>query len=441
MALSTFPTFILLTMSTDPGDEQVPLLHSEPAQKKTPFPWFQFSILFALQTAEYLTLQTIYPFLPELIRTSGIAKEEKDVGYYVGLLISTKYGAEIATTFSFARLSDHVGGKLVFLACAIGSSLSISGFGLSTKLWSLVLCKALIGAFQGTPGVTKSMLAKMIDSTDMARAIAYYEISWYVAGIIGPEIGGSLSRPAEQFPQLFGSIEFLKKYPYFLPCAICSAILLIAWLVGSIFLKETMTEPLPLSSLFKKGAWKVSARITGERNGSFERPLSLRTLLVPTVIIAATNLAATSMLEKFFWGTEALFLSTPVDNGGLGFSPSAIGTFSSFSSILIGASQLFVFPFLNDKWGSRCVVILGVSASIPRFILWPVMNWIARRDGRSGLLWFALGSQACCSVFAQFSCIAVWVLIIQSHGKSPSLGAIAGFCQVCCSDSSTYVKD
>lgn len=79
------------------------------------------------------------------------------MGYYVGLLvrdprliyleflidpkqqISAKYGAEIATTFSFARLSDHVGGKLVFLACAIGSSLSISGFGLSTKLWSLVL--------------------------------------------------------------------------------------------------------------------------------------------------------------------------------------------------------------------------------------------------------------------------------------------------------------
>ena len=61
-------------MSTDPGvrdeeeEEDIPLLHpgSEQTRKQSPFPWFQFSILFAVQTAEYLPLNTIYPFLPDV---------------------------------------------------------------------------------------------------------------------------------------------------------------------------------------------------------------------------------------------------------------------------------------------------------------------------------------------------------------------------------------
>ena len=51
---------------------------------------------------------------------------------------STFYAAQITTTFCFARLSDHLGRKLVFLACAIGLSISINGFGLSTMFWALI---------------------------------------------------------------------------------------------------------------------------------------------------------------------------------------------------------------------------------------------------------------------------------------------------------------
>lgn len=62
----------LMTMTADPDEEDIPLLNSgtEQARKQSPFPWFQFSILFAVQTAEYLPLNTIYPFLPD-VRTSS----------------------------------------------------------------------------------------------------------------------------------------------------------------------------------------------------------------------------------------------------------------------------------------------------------------------------------------------------------------------------------
>lgn len=55
---------------------------------------------------------------------------------------------------------------------------------------------------------------------------------------LGPLIGGSLSRPVERFPDIFGDNAFLTKYPYFLPCAVPATFTLLAWFMTLFFLKE-----------------------------------------------------------------------------------------------------------------------------------------------------------------------------------------------------------
>ena len=50
-------------------DEELPLLHSEHAQnspEQIPFPWLQFSIIFSLKTAEFLTSKATHPFIPDV---------------------------------------------------------------------------------------------------------------------------------------------------------------------------------------------------------------------------------------------------------------------------------------------------------------------------------------------------------------------------------------
>ena len=50
-------------------DESVPLLYADRARAqayRTPFPWFQFSILFALQTATYMPYFVARPFVPDV---------------------------------------------------------------------------------------------------------------------------------------------------------------------------------------------------------------------------------------------------------------------------------------------------------------------------------------------------------------------------------------
>jgi hypothetical protein len=47
------------------ADEETPLLQVQP-QKRTPLPWFQFTIVLFLQLGEPLTSQVIYPFAPQV---------------------------------------------------------------------------------------------------------------------------------------------------------------------------------------------------------------------------------------------------------------------------------------------------------------------------------------------------------------------------------------
>lgn len=224
---------------------------------------------------------------------------------------------------------------------------------------------------------------------------------------IGSKIGGSLARPAEQFPTLFGSNEFLKKHPYFLPCAVCSLLLLTTCLAGITLLKETVTKPLPLSGLFiKQETEPEDAQEDADEPTPTptRKPQPLRAILIPQVAIATINLAGLALTDRFYIAAQALFLSTPIDDGGLGLSVSAIGTFASASGIVVGISQVAFFAPMHARLGSKHLFILGLSAAIPRFALWPAMNGMARRGGHAGAIcWFALALQMCCSAFVQFA--------------------------------------
>src|SRR5258707_13723580 len=58
-----------------------------------------------------------------------------------------------------------------------------------------------------------------------------------------PMIGGSLSRPTERFPDTFGNSEFLRNYPYFLPCAVSATFSAFAWIMTLVFLREVGMQP------------------------------------------------------------------------------------------------------------------------------------------------------------------------------------------------------
>jgi hypothetical protein len=86
----------------------------------------------------------------------------------------------------------------------------------------------------------KSMMAEFTDSTNVAQAFAYMPIAWATGATLGPLIGGSLSKPAEQFPGLFGNFELFKTYPYLLPCGISACYAMLAMFVAWSSLNEVL---------------------------------------------------------------------------------------------------------------------------------------------------------------------------------------------------------
>ncbi|KAE9402502.1 MFS general substrate transporter [Gymnopus androsaceus JB14] len=409
-------------------DEETPLLREQQCKpQRTPLPWFQFSLVLFLQLAEPLTSQVIYPFLPQLIRDIGITGgDETKVGHYVGLLQSLFFLTQAMTVLHWSRISDRVGRKPVILVGLFGLSMSMYCFGLSTTFWGLVLSRSLNGALNGNIGVIKSIMAEMTDATNISQAYAYMPIAWSTGGVLGPMIGGALANPAKQFPHLFGDNEFLKMYPYFLPCAVPATFSAIAWLVTFMFLKETVQAPtLSLPRLFRSKKQSLSAvsdinDVTTEIPDN-EKPVAFRQLLNRRVLIAAGNYATLSLVDITFRAIQPLFFSTPIELGGLGLEPSSIGNILS----------IFFFAKIHDYWGSKKTFIVGIASTLPIFVCFPILTYLVKSNGIvTPLAWVIVGVQIIFSLAISFSYGAIFIYISAASPNRASLGATNGLSQM-----------
>jgi MFS family permease len=115
------------------------------------------------------------------------------------------------------------------------------------------------------------------------------------------------------------------------------------------------------------------------------------------------NYAFLGLIDVSFRALQPLFMSTPVVLGGLGLDPPIIGTVMSFFGILNGVFIVFFFARLTGYFGVKKVYVMGMSASLPCFLLFPIINRLARnsieRSGGLGVeVWIAVGLQVVMSV-------------------------------------------
>ena len=101
------------------------------------------------------------------------------------------------------------------------------------------------------------------------------------------------------------------------------------------------------------------------------------------MFIAAGNYASLSLVDIAFRAIQPVFLSTPINLGGLGMSTPTIGNLLAVQGILNGIFQVFFFARIHDHWGSKKTFITGICSVIPAFIMFPVSNALARTQGYS----------------------------------------------------------
>ncbi|KAG1767185.1 MFS general substrate transporter [Suillus placidus] len=411
--------------------ETTPLVPAGASKKpKTPLPKLQIGILMTLQLVEPIASMSIFPYINQLIKELDItAGDDAAVGYYAGIIESLFFVAQTLTAFAWSRLSDRIGRKPVLLMGLSGTCISMLCFGLSTTFWGLVISRCMCGVLNGNVSVMKTMVGELTDSTNMAQGFALIPIMWCIGGFVGPLTGGTLARPQDNWPRLFAHI-FWSKYPYFLPCAVSACGLVLGFFVLLFFLEETLST---------KRRPKLTKTTLGISNGvdsdnreglSHTSNMSMRSLLIPTIIIPIANYAMLALLDIALVAILPLFFSTPIYLGGLGFSPSRIGLWMAIFAMADGTFQALFFAKIVDWVGPKRLFCVSVTCFMPAMLMFPIMSWLVHTRGTvDHAITFALISQISLTIIWDMAYGTVFMFITASAPAKSVLGAVNGLGQ------------
>ncbi|EJC99920.1 MFS general substrate transporter [Fomitiporia mediterranea MF3/22] len=433
--LPSSPRHITTTGEMRVTDEETPLLRDQRTEhdakertsdKETPIPWGQFSIALVLQLAEPMSSQVIFPFVPQLVRETGVTGgDDKKIGHFVGIMESVFFVTQALTVLHWSRISDRIGRKPVIYVGLSGLALSMYSFGLARTFPALVIARSLSGALNGNVTVFKSIIGELTDSTNIARAFSYQPIAWSTGATLGPLFGGLFSHPTERFPNVFGGNAFLEKYPYFLPCAIPATFTVLMLIVTLLWLKETNPSGFSFRTQFLRilPGMRSSSGSPSLKAGATPKEPPLRALLTPPVLLSTAVYALLAFVDIAFRALQPVFFATPRSLGGLGIPPHTIGIFLSCFGIANGFFQVGFFARLVKRLGNKRVYLIGITASIPIFALFPVMSAVVHAEDRmksredsvptklSGVLIFLVLLQLCLALGISMCYGSVYIFI------------------------------
>ncbi|KAF8896551.1 major facilitator superfamily multidrug-resistance, DHA1 sub-family [Infundibulicybe gibba] len=436
------------TTGPDPVTHEINSDDRQAQSKRTPLPKLQLFIVNLIQFAEPVTATVIYPFINEFVRRTGVTHgDEKKTGYYAGVIESIFFLAEASTVFGWGRLSDRIGRRPVILLGPLGLSLAMLGFGLSHRFWSLVLFRCFQGIFNGNIGVSKSVIAEITDSTNIADVYAILPLVWSSGITIAPVIGGVLSNPATRWPNGIGKIEFLQEYPYFMPCATAGLVAFISFLISFMALKETL--PTAIRGGVKRKNGQQVAFPTGEdtigttetlcetapllsqpSEGRVERPPTLGALLTPQILPILATYMFLTFTDMCNIVLRPLMFSTSIKFGGLGLSPYEIGNIMGVWGVINAAVQFTFLAKIIRRLGTRNTFIITYAGLMVVTISYPILGYYARKAGRiDAVSWIIIVVQLIFQMLTGMAYASNHIMIVENAPNRALLGSTNGLAQ------------
>lgn len=192
------------------------------------------SIVFVCEGFAYSFL---FPFVGFMILDFGLVKEERETGYYAGMLAGSFSLFQFFSSFVFGVMADRVSKRSVVLFSTFGSLVTMLLFGLSPNFAFALALRGANGALNGNSATAKAYLSDITDATNQDVAFSFVGLAWGIGAICGPAIGGFLARPATQYPSVFGGVQLFHKFPYLLPCLFQAAVMSVGFICTAIFMK------------------------------------------------------------------------------------------------------------------------------------------------------------------------------------------------------------
>ncbi|KAI0099854.1 MFS general substrate transporter [Nemania sp. FL0031] len=467
----TFPTPAPRSAGRRPSSESDDAENGSPDSHSasTPLPVKQLALLAVLSLAEQSALNSISPYLPEMVESfPGIHHDQ--VGLYVGLLASAFALAQLATNLLWGYLSDIIGRKPTMLAGTSLLCICFVLFGFCTHYYQIVLVHVAMGLLNGNAAVVPTCLGELTDRSNQSKAFTWLPVVYSIGSITGPALGGLLVARLVK-----------DRYPFLAPNIVAAALLAFSVVVLAVWFEETLedregypdwTERLPWLRYFSKKHKSTSPRpwvwpggrdmdcIDEERSEPAESEVGeSRGLLQPQSDEAGNDDAKIPSdpvaWRQLFNRTTVVFLATslifqlsnssfnslyPVfasgkEPTGRNLHADVIGVALSVAGVFTIFFQLFLFPSLKGRLGNVGTyrgALLGFAVTMA---LMPFVGYVDSKPpfglGDSKIWLYAelgiiLVIKNICAV-GGLSC--VMLLITNSAPSKASLGTLNGIAQ------------
>ncbi|KAL0487797.1 peptide/nitrate transporter [Acrasis kona] len=357
-------------------------------------------------------------------------QDERKIGYYAGLLGSSYYCTQLFAAFIWGYMSDRIGRRPVILIGITGSCITSLLFGFSTNIYWAIGTRMLLGALNGNVGVCKTYIGEVTDKTNQAKAFSYVGMSFSTSLIAGPLIGGFLSRPVTQYPNLFKQDGIIKQFLTRRASESCGVHIVCDWFCDCIHfyqgnkqakliestedhtqdaevtldnelahppsihvdqLKE-ITQEQELTEM-EQNTFKIGSRtFTFPKWWPKNEITTTRAPLLTCFIYSLLGLVTISFQEVI-----PLWSLLPLSQKGLGFDPSKIGILGLVSGFVIGFLQIALMARILKKFGAMWAFRIASLIVVPFFPFYPEISYLG---GSSVLLWAVL----IVVFFIRFSC-------------------------------------
>jgi MFS family permease len=365
-----------------------------------------------------------------------------------GLLASLSNLSMFFTSIPWGLVTDRRGRRGVLNVGNWTASASVLLLGLQHSFAGACACRVVGGLLNGTLVTMKAVIADVTDDTNAARAFSLLSVAWGVGAILGPVLGGLLSRPCREGGVLAGAAScvpgsILGRQPYLLPCLTSSLMCAIAGAL-SLKLPETMRK-----ATSQKPAQQQPCLVgDGE-----EQPLLLEVEMQdaaptpgpdaspPLGSDAAPAVAAPTTVRWFrdsqcvlclLGYTLCAFIFIQLDEllplfaaDGLNMSPRGLSAPLAFGGAVVLSFTLFCYPLLVRHAGLRASTRGGFVATSVSTLIVPVASLATSIGLRNTILYIGIATRGIAAVV----CFTGSMILVNKAAPGGQLGEVNGMGQ------------
>lgn len=268
----------------------------------------------------------ITPVVPFLVQTYTSNTGEQAI--VVTLLTSVYAVCVFFAAPGLGALSDKYGRRPLLLVCLLGSAIGYLIFGMGGSLWVLFVGRIIEGITGGSISTIFAYFADIIPREQRTKYFGWVSAVAGIGTIIGPTLGGLLSKFGYSVPMYFGAIVTLVNVVY-----------------GFLYMPESLNKNNRLKE------------ITFVRLNPFTQLID---------ILSMKNLKRLLISAFLLWipngSLQAIFSQFTMDT--FNWKPALIGLMFSIMGFQDIISQGFIMPKLLIKLSDKQIAILGMVSEI-----------------------------------------------------------------------------